>query len=649
MLALLRESLADTFDVLGELGADASGTPLYLAREFGTDALVSLAASIGGAQGELTVDVHRTLGRSLTISGNVCPECGTVLEHIEPFCVHCGADLAGMPQTEPSASGESESTRLLNAMATELAGTYEILGTMETEGRTGLMYFARTLDTGRITALRLRRAVATDATGSEFVVNETQMMRVAPIRVAPMRVAPMDSVSAPMDSAPTPAADPVSHRASYIAPIAAPITATIAAPDAVVSSTPAGAPARRSRTPALIGGGVLVLAALAYAATRGSGRSDTGVASGVSTPSPAASGADSLARAGAGNALATDSPLDTTAAAKGDSGANRPVGSGVPATAARADSGVIRIAIAFPKGTQLTLDGRAVSGRMLRVARGAHRLSVRVPGMEPLMQRVVVAGGDTVRWSPVLIRETIAAPSVSAAPAAPVESKARPADRCKSAMRAFDWSAAMPECLAAANDGDVAAASHLGRLYARGLGTAKDESKAYPWYRKAAEGGDRDAQFELASALRDGRGTRRDEKDAARWFQKAAEAGHAEAQLAFAEALEDGKGIKRDERSAREWYAKALAQGGSIAGRRLAHMYEKGDGGPKSETDAIKTYERAAELGDPESAMTVAKWYKDGRGVEKSVPLALRWFRRAAELGVKDAVREIQKLEKSGG
>ena len=620
MLAVLRESLADTFDVLGELGADASGTPLYLAREFGTDALVSLAATIGGAQGELTVDVHRTLGRSLTISGNVCPECGTVLEHIEPFCVHCGADLAGMPQTEPSASGESESTRLLNAMATELAGTYEILGTMETEGRTGLVYFARTLDTGRITALRLRRAVASDATSSEFVVNETQMMRVAPMR----------AVSAAIDSAP----DRGSDAASYAAPSSAPSSA----PTTHVASSPAAAPPRRSRTPVLVGGGLLALAALVYAATRGSDRSDAAVVSGAPTPSTA--GADSLAPAGAGPALASDITSDTMAAARG---------TGAPSTVAPADSGIIRIAVALPKGTQLTLDGRSVTGRLLRVTRGAHRLSVRAPGMQPLTQRVVVAGGDTVRWSPVLVRETITAPSVSAAPPAPVEVRARPADRCKSAMRAFDWSAAFPECLAAANDGDVAAASHLGRLYARGLGTAKDESKAYPWYRKAAEGGDRDAQFEVASALRDGRGTKRDEKDAARWFQKAAEAGHADAQLAFAEALEDGKGIKRDERSAREWYAKALAQGGSIAGRRLARMYEKGDGGPKSESDAIKTYERAAELGDPESAMTVAKWYKDGRGVEKSVPLALRWYRRAAELGVKDAVREIQKLEKSGG
>ena len=325
-----------------------------------------------------------------------------------------------------------------------------------------------------------------------------------------------------------------------------------------------------------------------------------------------------------------------------------------PVTAATApvgtatDSGTIRIA-GIPADARVTVDGRTMRGRTLRVTARAHQLIITAKGFQPFTEKLTVASGATIRWAPKLVSVLASnTPANNASlPVAPSNSNSSSTKKsCRDLMRAEDWSAAHDACTTEANAGNVFAEASLGHLYAKGLGVTSDLAAAVTWYKKAAADGDHEAQSFMGYALRDGKGIKRDEKAAAAMFKLAAEGGEKVAQLEYAVVLEKGDGVSKNQPSAREWYKKAADQGVYMAARRLGRMYEKGDGGAKSEPDALTTYEQAATLGDAESAMTVGKWYRDGRGATQSPAQALTWFKKALELGNKDAQNEIKKLQK---
>jgi hypothetical protein len=62
-----------------------------------------------------------------------------------------------------------------------------------------------------------------------------------------------------------------------------------------------------------------------------------------------------------------------------------------------------------------------------------------------------------------------------------------------------------------ADGGDGSAMYHLGRMYAGGIGTSRDDAEAARWFRKGAESGNRDAAAALAIALLEGRGVVKDQ------------------------------------------------------------------------------------------------------------------------------------------
>jgi hypothetical protein len=150
----VREAAAGTFDVLGELGAGASGG---VARELASQALVVLKLEPGddGAGGsQYFLDVGRELDASVPDVELRCPRCRGKLRQWARFCTQCGLDVSG----EAPASGEQASRAALREKvraATE--GQYEFLGDIPRSEGGGLVYFARDLADGKIVALRLQK------------------------------------------------------------------------------------------------------------------------------------------------------------------------------------------------------------------------------------------------------------------------------------------------------------------------------------------------------------------------------------------------------------------------------------------------------------------------------------------------------------
>ncbi len=616
LLEQVRESVAGTYDLLGELGVDEHAIMLYLAREATTGLLVGLSVTQSDTDGaEYAVEVRRTLGESVAVEGSVCPECNTTLPDLERFCFQCGADLSGVV----AADGTPESSRVLAALAAATAGRFEILGRMDRDGKTGTVYFARELTANTIVALRLRRANASDGVEAEYVVRQTQIFRaqgsptLTPGKSAMAAAVIAASATIAANASSTPVASTSTRGSAY---------------DAVFEAH--GEPRSRPvwlRTPVIAGVAVVLLGSVGYFALRDSGDAATPTAGAAATPS------------GPTTPSLVTPPIPETPAP--------PTPTPVVAVV---DSGTIRL-VSLPAGTRVTVDGTILQGRTARVKAGMHVLSVSVAGATAVTERIRVSAGATVPWTLKAPLPTVAAnlatPAITPATATPSRNEPKvKTSACRAAIKKEDWAAAMIPCTTEANEGDIVAAASVARLYARGLGTRTDANAAFGWYTKAAAGGDHEAQTQLGYAFRDGAGTKRDASQAVKWFKQAAESGDASAQLEYAVALEKGSGLNRDEVNAREWYKKAADKGSYMAARRLGHMFEHGDGGARSDADAAIAYERAATMGDVESAMIMGKWYRDGRGVAKSPAQALVWFKKAAELGSTDAKKEIQRLEK---
>ena len=667
--------MAGTHDVLGFVGIDASGARVLLGRDLATGALVGISVTVDAAN-ETQHAVQRTLGKTVTVPGSMCPECRTPLPELDAFCFHCGANLTG----STAAEGTPESAIVLQALETATAGRYELLGRIDREGNTAAVYFAREVDNDSLAALRLKRVDFAAASHPDYVTKLTQIFETAELqakiakrkaqqaeaeRAAAERVA-AERAAAERIAAERAAAERAATERAAAESIAAKRTATAAvympppiadfslqqesetvpaSQQFVQSDATANADDERPkksgsmRTP-LIGVGVAAaLAVIGYFAFS-SGSNPPPVAT---TPATTDSISAPVAAQPATDSVASTTPAtaDAAAAPTTSAAATQPVG-------AASDSGTIRLA-AFPADARVTVDGKTMRGRTLRVTARSHQLTVTAKGFEPFTEKLTVASGATIRWSPKLVAIVAANAPTNSAPSAVASSNPTPTSSkksCRDLMRAEDWSAAHDACESEANAGNAVASANLGRMYAKGLGVTPDPSAAANWYRKAAAGDDHDAQSFMGFALRDGKGVKRDEKAAAEMFKLAAEGGEKLAQLEYAVALEKGDGVNKNQASAREWYKKAADQGLFMAARRLGRMFEKGDGGPKSEPDALAAYEKAATLGDAESAMTAGKWYRDGRGASQSPAQALTWFKKALELGNKDAQNEIKKLQK---
>ena len=134
-----------------------------------------------------------------------------------------------------------------------------------------------------------------------------------------------------------------------------------------------------------------------------------------------------------------------------------------------------------------------------------------------------------------------------------------------SAYKSGDYTTAIKEFAALAEQGDAKAQSNLGVMYANGQGVPQEYKQAVKWYTKAAEQGMAEAQNRLAAMYHNGEGVPQDYKQVVRWFTKAAEQGNATAQNSLGAMYHSGQGVPQDNVYAHMWFNLGAANGSEEA------------------------------------------------------------------------------------
>lgn len=174
----------------------------------------------------------------------------------------------------------------------------------------------------------------------------------------------------------------------------------------------------------------------------------------------------------------------------------------------------------------------------------------------------------------------------------------------------------------AAEQGEPAAQSALGRLYVRGNGVAQNACESARWYHRAAEQGDRLAQHRLA-ALYETEGILQDYTVAAWWYRRAAEQGHESAQLRLGQLYRDGKGVPQDYVAAYRWIHLAALDGcepsdialsSGVMLRRLCTAHDERDRlAQLMPRKQIEEARRAARAWHATYRRSPGEWYKANR------------------------------------
>ena len=112
-----------------------------------------------------------------------------------------------------------------------------------------------------------------------------------------------------------------------------------------------------------------------------------------------------------------------------------------------------------------------------------------------------------------------------------------------------------------ATQGDAAAQTSLGLMYARGFGFARDMNEARKWWSLAAAQNDPGAQHNLGMVYLEGSGVPVDLPQALHWFQGAAARGHVQAQRMVGLMYFEGDGTARDEVTGIAWLKIAADNG----------------------------------------------------------------------------------------
>jgi TPR repeat protein len=199
-----------------------------------------------------------------------------------------------------------------------------------------------------------------------------------------------------------------------------------------------------------------------------------------------------------------------------------------------------------------------------------------------------------------------------------------------------------------AEGGNAAVMFRLGRMYATGIGVARDEAEAVAWYRKGASGGNLNAKTALAVALLDGRGVDKDQPEGVRLLREAADKNNYEAMYRIGVILADGKIVAKDAAEAMRLFTKGAEAGYVPAMLDLAMLYNSGEGAPADPIKAAMWYKRAADLGNTAGMVNLGFMHQQGRGVERNDITAVALYRKAAAEGNPSGIHNLAAMLDSG-
>ncbi|KAB2851654.1 MAG: sel1 repeat family protein [Hyphomicrobiaceae bacterium] len=195
------------------------------------------------------------------------------------------------------------------------------------------------------------------------------------------------------------------------------------------------------------------------------------------------------------------------------------------------------------------------------------------------------------------------------------------------------YAAAVKAAVKAAEKGDAAAHTLIGRVYEEGLGVDRTPELAAQWYQRASDLGDQHAQFALGLMYAEGRGVNKDLRAAATQFELAAKQGHAIAQYNIGLIFAHGEGRKEDFAVAAYWFEKSAASGYAPAQYDLGALYATGTGVPEDLKKAAHWTEKAAVQGLAAAQFDFARMLVFGQGTQKDEKRAANLIRSAAEKG----------------
>ena len=188
----------------------------------------------------------------------------------------------------------------------------------------------------------------------------------------------------------------------------------------------------------------------------------------------------------------------------------------------------------------------------------------------------------------------------------------------------------------------------LGRMYAAGIGVARDENEAVRWYRKGTIAGNLQATTALAIALLEGRGTGKDPQEAVRLLKLAADKDNLDAMYRLGALYAQGAIVSKDALEAVRLFTKASEAGHAPSMVDLGLMFYNGEGVQVDMVKAAMWYKRAADLGDSSGMVNLGYLHQQGKGVEQDDVAAVNLYRRAADDGNPAGIHNLASMYESG-
>jgi TPR repeat protein len=241
------------------------------------------------------------------------------------------------------------------------------------------------------------------------------------------------------------------------------------------------------------------------------------------------------------------------------------------------------------------------------------------------------------------------------APAAPPKGSSTHAKHAPpgedAAYEAFDqgkYITALRLAIKDAERGEPTAHTLVGRIYADGLGTAKNAALAAQWYARGAELGDPEAMFAYGVMLAEGDGIAEDHAAAGRYFEAAAARKHPLANYNLALMFLSGQGKPQNPYRAFAHMRFAAESGVVTAAYDLGTMYATGQGTDHNAFEAAKWIGKAAEKGHVEAQIDYAVILFRGHGVPPHPKRGAEFFRQAAEKGAATAQNRLARCYAHG-